>query len=445
MPANRNYFQKFPTISYNDYVIRDLSVRTKMTRYIMETGIALLPYTIKEDERADSIASFYYEDPYYAWAIYLANGIIDPYSEWPKDYDTFNEYIDKTYGGFEHAIDTIVRYESNWAEDTTLLTPEAYELLKPEEKKYWQPQFGYNAETLTYFRRPIDAVILNNRIDQLTVIASNNKIASLDSLILDERMYQYNFANDLAVKCTLVCVDSTEAANTQIFRYTNATFYDIKFNSASNSIFLRSTANILPRANVSGTGIPSGTYVVSVANGNYLTLSKATTAGVSATNYTFSNPASAVITVNKVDFSDTTFASNGTYAAPNSFFTYIKNMDTDESTNAVFTAAYRDINNTLVGRRSNTSMIVLDHRRLDDPGDRANTNPELVAQSMAKNPANALLANSSLSNEELKYWKSVNAYEDEQQKNEARKEIFVLDALMINRLDEELEKLLGNV
>ena len=124
MPANRNYFQKFPTISYNDYVIRDLSLRSKLTRYITETGLALLPYTIKDDERADSISAFYYEDPYYAWAIYLANGIIDPYAEWPKDYNTFNEYIDKTYGGVEQALDVIVRYESNWASDTTLLTTE---------------------------------------------------------------------------------------------------------------------------------------------------------------------------------------------------------------------------------------------------------------------------------------------------------------------------------
>ena len=93
----------------------------------------------------------------------------------------------------------------------------------------------------------------------------------------------------------------------------------------------------------------------------------------------------------------------------------------------------------MIGRRSNTEVIVLDHRRIDDPGEAGNQ----TSQSL--NPANVLLANSFLSNSELKYWKSVNAYEDEQQKNEQRKEILVLDATIINRIDEELERLLGNV
>lgn len=439
MPANRNYFQKFPTISYNDYVIRDLSIRTKLTRYITETGLALLPYTIKDDERADSIAAFYYEDPYYAWAIYLANGIIDPYAEWPKDYNTFNEYIDKTYGGFEQAIDTIVRYESNWAEDTTLLTPEAYDALNPEEKKYWDAQFGYNSETISYYRRPTDAVMLNNRIDQVTVISSNLQVTSLNGWVLGERLYQYNYLNDVAVKSTLVSVDSTTAANTLSYKYTNATSYDIKFSSGNTTVFMKTTSNILPRANVVGTNLPVGTYVASISNSNYVTLSTAPTGSTTASTYKVYNPASAVLTVNKVDFSDVIFASNTTLAATNSFFTYTKNMNCDKSSNAVLTASYRDINNRLISRKSNTSVIVLDHRRMDDPGD-----PQ-TKTSQTLNPANALLANSYLSNSELKYWKSVNAYEDEQQKNERRKEIFVLDATVIGRLDEELEKLLGNV
>lgn len=440
MTANRNYFQKFPTISYNDYVIRDLSIRTKLTRYITESGLALLPYTIKDDERADSISAFYYEDPYYAWAIYLANGIIDPYAEWPKDYNTFNEYIDKTYGGFEQAIDTIVRYESNWASDTTLLTPEQYDALNPEEKKYWDAQFGYNAETISYYRRPVDAVMLNNRIDQITVISSNSEVTSLNDWQLGERLYQYNYLNDVAVKSTLISVDSTVDSNTQVFRYTNNSLYDINFSFGNTTIFLKTTASVLPKANVTGTGIPAGTYITEISNGNYVTLSKAPTlSNPSAGEYKVINPASATLTVEKVDFSEVVFASNTTLAATNSFFTYIKNMNCDKTSNTILTSAYRDTNNSLIGRKSNTSAIVLDHRRIDDPGEAGNET------SKSLNPANALLSNSYLSNAELKYWKSVNAYEDEQQKNEQRKEIVVLDATIINRLDEELERLLGNV
>lgn len=439
MTVSRNYFQKFPTISYGDYVVRDISLRTKLTQYIVEAGIALLPYTVKEGERADSIASFYYEDPYYAWAIYLANGIVDPYSEWPKDTATFNEYIEKKYGSFENALDTIVGYEVDWASDTTLLSPEQYEALFPEEKKYWDSQFGYAGEIISYYRRPLDAVKLNNRIDQLTVIATNNHTSSLNSWVIGERLYQKTFAGDVAVKSTLISVDDRTESNTTLLRYSNASFYDINFTVGNTVIFVKTSSNILPTANIQGTGIPPGTYVKSVVNGNYISISSAPTSSPSPSIYTVTNPATAVITVDRVDFFDVVFKQGGQLKSPNSFFTYVKNMDSDGGTNAVFTSAYSDSNNSLIGRKSNTTVIVLDQRRLDDPGDSSS------ADSRSLNPANALLANSYLSNTELKYWKSINAYEYEQQLNEKRKEIFVLDALMINKLDEELEKLLGNV
>ena len=73
-------------------------------------------------------------------------------------------------------------------------------------------------------------------------------------------------------------------------------------------------------------------------------------------------------------------------------------------------------------------MVVLTHTRLD-------TNAT----------ANALLSNSRLTNEELVYWKPVNAYTHELALNDKRKEIFVLDETVIGRLDDNLEALVKNV
>lgn len=486
MAVSRNYFQKFPTISYNDYVVRDVSVRTKLTQYLQETGVALLPYTIKEGERADSIAAFYYNDPYYAWAIYLVNGIIDPYAEWPKSSVTLNEYIEATYGSVEAAQDTILRYEVDWASDTSLLSPAQYEALPQVNKKYWEPQFGYNREIISYYRKELDWILDNNRLDKITVV-SNSSVNSLSSAFeIGERLYQYNYLNDVAVKSTVLSVDTYTDANTIDFQYTNSTFYDLSFSSGNTSMFVTSTSKLAPFARVSGTNIPANTYVKHIIDGTTVELSAAPTGSPTANStYEFLNPATATLVVQKVDFSEVIFASNTTLAAPDSFFTYayengvkgtftsgnsiVTSTDTTDfsagqvvrvagpagtlntsivsiasntqmtlANNATFTGiaaiyggdtlTYHDERNYVVGRKNGANVVVLTHLRLD-------TNTEPVA----------LLANSQLPIEELSYWKSVSAYDDEIAKNEQRKEIYVLDNGFINTLDDNLEAIAKNV
>jgi hypothetical protein len=174
---------------------------------------------------------------------------------------------------------------------------------------------------------------------------------------------------------------------------------------------------LLPKAKVSGTNIPANTYIEAIVSGTHVRLSAAPTGAPAANStYSFMNPAHAKITVQKVDFSDVIFASNATLATPNAFFTY--------ST----AGAYQDVGNYLIGRKNDANVVVLTHTRLD-------TNVT----------ANALLSNSRLTNEELVYWKPVNAYEYEVLQNEKRKEIFVLDRVAINTLDNNLEAIVKNV
>lgn len=417
MATTRNYFQKFPAISYNDYVIRDISLRTKLTQYLIESGIALLPYTIKDGERADNIASFYYEDPYYAWTIYLVNGIIDPYSEWHKDSLTFDDYITSTYGSVEAAQDKILRYEVDWASDTTLLSPAQYDALPQENKKYWEAQFGYEREVINYFRRDLDWTLDNNRLDRIVVVSNSSTTSLGNTFEVGERLYQYNFLNDVAVKSTVISVDSYIDANTVNMPYTNSTFYDINFTSGNSTIFVKSSAKLLPLAEISGTNIPSNTYIEHIVDGTHVKLSAAPTGSPLANSvYSALNPATATLVVEKVDFSDIVFASNGATATPNSFLTYET------------TGSYMDENNYLVGRKNSSNTVVLYHTRID-----TDTQPT------------SLLSNSQLSINELPYWKSVSAYDDEVNKNQLRKEIYVIDANLVRNLDDTLEELLKNV
>jgi hypothetical protein len=280
-------------------------------------------------------------------------------------------------------------------------------------------------------------------------------------------------------------VDSTTDANNVLFTYSNASFYDVKFNSGNSIIYVNSTKKLLPKATLSGSNIPSNTFIEHIVDGNHVQLSAAATDNSTGT-YTFRNPAHAKITVQKVDFSDVIFASTSEREAPNSFFTYTRLMTnvngsftngnstvsmTDTSvfssgqlirvikdeedfntsvisiansthlvmnTPSTFTGTgtiyygnylyYNDDANYLVGRSGGANVVVLTHARLD-----TNATPA------------ALLSNSHLTDEELVYWKPVNAYDYELYKNDVRKEIFVLDSSAINQLDDNLEALLKNV
>ena len=223
----------------------------------------------------------------------------------------------------------------------------------------------------------------------------------------------------MAVKSTVASVDSTVDANTVLFDYSNSTFYDVTFSSGNSTIFFKTTNKIVSKAAFSGTNIPSNTFIKHIVDGTHAELTKAPTGSpASNSTYTVGNPAHATITVQKVDFSEAVFASNSSAGLqnPNSFFTYET------------AGTYRDENNYLVGRKNEANVVVLTHLRLD-------TNAT----------ATSILANSQLDDDELVYWKSVNAYDDEIRKNELRKEIFVIDVNAVNLLDDNLEAILNNV
>ena len=93
----KKYFDKFPIVNYDGVQIRDITRRNTILKSVKDNPIAYLPYTVAEGERAEDIADFYYGDPQYVWLVYLANNIIDPYHQWPKSTETFNNYLIDKY------------------------------------------------------------------------------------------------------------------------------------------------------------------------------------------------------------------------------------------------------------------------------------------------------------------------------------------------------------
>jgi hypothetical protein len=109
------YFEYFPTTTYDvanstftlSEVVTDISLKTALLDDIREDPYLFLPYVVKDGERAEDIADFYYGSTDYVWLVYFANDIIDPYDQWPKDTREFNQYLKMKYADDAGATDVI--------------------------------------------------------------------------------------------------------------------------------------------------------------------------------------------------------------------------------------------------------------------------------------------------------------------------------------------------
>lgn len=80
-----NYFKLFPTVTYDNRLVTDITRRARIIEQLAFDPYAILPYVVKEGERPEDIAYYYYGDQNKVWLVYLANNIVDPYVQWPLD------------------------------------------------------------------------------------------------------------------------------------------------------------------------------------------------------------------------------------------------------------------------------------------------------------------------------------------------------------------------
>lgn len=92
-----NYFKNFPTTTYNDYTVTDITRRVKIIETLRQDPYAFLPYTVKDGDRPEDIAYYYYGDMGKVWMVYLANNIIDPYTQWPMSNDNLAKTLTAKY------------------------------------------------------------------------------------------------------------------------------------------------------------------------------------------------------------------------------------------------------------------------------------------------------------------------------------------------------------
>ena len=140
------YFKYFPTVSHNGNTLADITKRTKFREENFGNPYLFLPYTIEGDDRPEQVSYYYYDDVAYVWLVYLANNIIDPYSQWPLSQEDLNSHIIKKYKSQSGVTGNAV---IDWTKNTTITDNIMhYENLADPEKRISKDTYDLNSEII---------------------------------------------------------------------------------------------------------------------------------------------------------------------------------------------------------------------------------------------------------------------------------------------------------
>jgi len=173
-----NFFKHFPLVQYGNNVSNTVSVnifaKVAFQKTIQQNFEIFHPYTIKEGDRADTIAYLYYGDAGYDWLVYFSNNVVDPYYDWHMDNDSLNRFISDKYGSLTEARRKIKFFRSNYLSDDSMITTAAYAALSSNQKRFWAPITNLNDNIVRYERKREDINFETNKIQQLNITLVGN-------------------------------------------------------------------------------------------------------------------------------------------------------------------------------------------------------------------------------------------------------------------------------
>tara|TARA_R100001460_G_scaffold107979_1_gene157844 strand:+ start:347 stop:925 length:579 start_codon:yes stop_codon:yes gene_type:complete len=121
------YFRPFPQVQYDlkkngiPLLLTDVTKRYKIRDILQQKTAIYYNYTIRDGDRPDLIAFKYYGDETLDWLIMIVNNMIDPYYDWPLNYQNFINYMRSLYGSVSTAKATVYEYRQILSEQTTLI------------------------------------------------------------------------------------------------------------------------------------------------------------------------------------------------------------------------------------------------------------------------------------------------------------------------------------
>lgn len=125
MSNSSRYFSFFPSVTYNGKSVVNITRRTKIFSQLYNSPTSFLSYTVKDGERPEEIALYYYNDMGKVWLVFLANDIIDPVSQWPLSTIDFDKMLIGKYGSLNYTTSHIKYYENA---DGLRITKDTYDL-----------------------------------------------------------------------------------------------------------------------------------------------------------------------------------------------------------------------------------------------------------------------------------------------------------------------------
>ncbi len=104
------YFNYFPKTLYTANnktsgldTVTNIIARFGFESKLKENSSAFYKYSIQESDTPEIIAGKYYENPERHWIVLLFNDIMDPQYDWPLQYKTFIDFVDRKYSANNYA------------------------------------------------------------------------------------------------------------------------------------------------------------------------------------------------------------------------------------------------------------------------------------------------------------------------------------------------------
>jgi hypothetical protein len=180
------YFKKFPTINYNGSPAINLMTSVNMTKLTLNSLQTYYDYVAQDLSRPDNLSYDYYGNPDYIWLIGLANQVIDPYYDLPITDEELIQLIINKYGSMHYAQNAIKYFETNWATDDSVISPNYYNQLPAGQKKYWSPNIDNNNSIYEYVRKQESLFVSTNAVQQLNISYSyTNTLYSENNYLLN--------------------------------------------------------------------------------------------------------------------------------------------------------------------------------------------------------------------------------------------------------------------
>lgn len=158
-------FDKFDRINYQGFELTNILRRVKAVKSILNKIDVFYDYTIKEGERADTIAFDYYGDSIYTWLIYIANNIYDPYYQWPLTSYQLFKFIDRKYGDPYQAQIDIHHYQNK--EKDFFASKTTFDNWTMAEREGWYPVTNYDYEVELNEKKRQIKLISNEYLNQI--------------------------------------------------------------------------------------------------------------------------------------------------------------------------------------------------------------------------------------------------------------------------------------